>query len=298
LRRADTVGAVADVDVDAYLARLGLSDPGPPSVAALFALHRAHLERVPYENLEIQLGRPTTVDPYESVARLLRGRGGYCYHLNGALSVLLKALGFQVRWHVGGVQGRGDAAPVGANANHLALTVHGLPAPQCPDGVWLVDAGLGEGPHEPLPLRPGTYRQGPFRYELDRSLVVPGGWRFTHDPAGSFTGMDFAWPPARPASFTAMHTHLSTSPESGFVRKPVVVRRHAAGADLVRGCVLTRLDGSGSAEEEIGRPARWFAVLADLFGLTLEDVDMDERAALWRRVRTAHEAWLVEQARS
>lgn len=295
---AGTVAGVGGIEVDAYLARLGLARPGPPSVAGLFALHRAHVARVAYENLEIQLGRPTTVDPHESAARVLRGRGGYCYHLNGALSVLLRALGYEVRWHVGGVQPHTAAEPVGATANHLALTVHGLPAPECPDGVWLVDAGLGDGPYEPLPLRPGAYRQDPFAYGLARSTAVPGGWRFTHDPLGAFTGMDFAWPAAGPAAFADKHAHLSTSPESGFVQKPVAIRRDAGGADLLRGCVLARVDAGGRHEQQIDTATDWFAALADVFGLTLEDVDTDERVELWRRTRAAFEAWLAEQDES
>jgi arylamine N-acetyltransferase len=287
---------MAEVDVSAYLTRLGIEDPGPRSAAALRALHRAHVERVPYENLEIQLRRTTTVEPYESAARVLRGRGGYCYHLNGALSVLLRALGYDVRWHVGGVQGHSMARPPGATASHLVLTVRGLPAPECPEGVWLVDAGLGDGPHEALPLRPGRYRQGPFTYRLARSEVVPGGWRFTHDEAGSFVGMDFAWPMASPADFAAMHRHLSTSPESGHVRMATVERRDAAGVDTLRGCLLGRIDAGGRREEELTRPADWYAALADVFGLTLDDVGSRERTALWRRIRTAHHAWLSAQA--
>lgn len=286
---------MAEVDLPAYLIRLGVGHPGPPSVAALRGLHRAYVERVPYENLEIQLGRPTTVDPYESAQRVLRGRGGYCYHLNGALSVLLRALGYQVRWHIGGVQGPQVASPPGANGNHLVLTVSGLPDPECPAGVWLVDAGLGDALHEPLPLCPGRYRQGPFSYELARSAVVPGGWRFTHDPAGSFVGMDFAWPAAGPADFTAMHERLSTSPESGFVRAAVAQRRDATGADVLQGCRLARVDGAGRREQELTTERDWFAALADVFGLTLDDVSAGERAGLWRRVWAAHEAWLVER---
>lgn len=71
------------MDVTGYLERLGL-DAEPPGVAALGRLHAAHVERVPYEALEITLGRPTPLEPSASLARILRGRGGYCYHLNGA----------------------------------------------------------------------------------------------------------------------------------------------------------------------------------------------------------------------
>ena len=78
---------------DAYLHRLGL-DAEPPSVDALFRLHRAHVERVPYETLWIQLGEPWDIGPAASVVRIATaGRGGYCFHLNGAFSELLAALG-------------------------------------------------------------------------------------------------------------------------------------------------------------------------------------------------------------
>ena len=37
----------------------------------------------------------------------------------------------------------------------------------------------------------------------------------------------------------------------------------------------------------------WYAALHDVFGLALDDVDTDERARLWRRIRAAHVAWLA-----
>src|SRR6266545_3741350 len=106
---------MAEVDVYGYLARLGLSDPGPPSVAGLRALHRAQVERVAYENLDIHLGRVHSIDPVDSFHRVVAGRGGYCFHCNGAFGLLLSALGYWVRWHRGGVQGREDPRPVGAD---------------------------------------------------------------------------------------------------------------------------------------------------------------------------------------
>jgi len=283
---------VPDLDVTGYLARLALPNPGPPTVDGLFALHRAQVEQIPYENVEIQLGRPTTVDPHEAAERIVRRRrGGYCFHVNGAFSLLLRALGYDVRWHVGGVQGHDDPAPVGATGNHLALTVHGLPDPACPEGVWLVDAGLGDGPHEPMPLRPGTYRQGPFAYGVRRSDIVPDGWRFDHDPTGSFTGMDFGLTAAEPADFAAEHEWLSTSPDSSFVRVLAVYRRDHDGVDLLRGCMLIRIDDEGRRQHELDTATEWYDVLDVLFGLPLDDVSTAERHRLWRRVRAAHRAW-------
>jgi N-hydroxyarylamine O-acetyltransferase len=142
------MSTTVDAVRDAYLARLGL-DAEPPSVDALFAIHRAHVERVAYETLWIHVGQSWSVDVDESVARIAtQRRGGYCFHLNGALSELLRALGYEVVRHVGGVHGP-DGPAEDAMSNHLVLTVDGLPNDANPEGVWYVDAGLGDALYEP-----------------------------------------------------------------------------------------------------------------------------------------------------
>lgn len=282
------------IDTEAYLRRLRISDPGPPSSTALRALQAAHVERIAYEALDIQLGIISSIDPVESAARITKlGRGGYCYHLNGALSLLLQDLGYDVVWHKAGIQNRADPGPRRAElANHLALTVHGLPGDDCPSGVWLVDVGLGDALHEPLPLHEGTYTQGPFSYVLRRSEVEPGGWRLDHDPAGSFKGMDFAPERATLDDFTDRHVFLSTSPESGFVRTCAVQRRDAAGVDVLTGLVLRRMSGRPGRTRVIEDRAEWFEVLDDVFGLALTDLDAAAKDALWGRVCRAHEVFL------
>src|SRR5690606_34016416 len=153
------------------------------------------------------------------------------------------------------------------------------------------DLGMGDGLHEPLPLLPGTYRQGPFQYGLRPSAAEPGGWRFDHDPRGSIIGMDFRPEPTQMPAFPARHRHLSTSPESGFVRIATVQRRDATGADVLRGLVLTRI-GENADSRTLEERRDYFTALADVFGLTLGDVSPGERDALWRRLVTAHEQWL------
>lgn len=282
---------VYDIDVNGYLARLRLPHPGSPGIEALRALHRAHVEHIPYENLDIYLGRPTSINPYDSLRRVLSGKGGYCYHLNGAFALLLSALGYGVRRHKGGVQMHGDPKPVGASGNHLALTVHGLPTRDNPDGMWLVDVGLGDALHEPLPLRTGRYTDGPFQFGLAPSSVEFLGWRFDHDPRGSFTGMDFRADEATATDFQPTYEWLSTAPQSPHVRQVTVIRRDATGADVLRGPTLTHLP-DGTSRDLTGE-REWFDVLAEVFGLVLPEMLTADRADLWRRVSTAPHAWQV-----
>jgi N-hydroxyarylamine O-acetyltransferase len=281
------------VDVAGYLGRLGLDHPGPPSAQALAAIHRAHVRAVPYTTIDIHRGRPGPVDARQSAARVVTtGRAGYCFHLNGALSALLGALGFDVRWHRGSVWRRPEDASTDPMPNHLALTVHGLECDEAPDGVWFVDVGLGDALYEPIPLRAGEVIQGPFRYQLSPSPSVPGGgWRFRHDPTGGFVGMDFELREASVSDFEASHAHLSTSPDSPFVQFITAQRREATGVDRLISTTLRRVDAAGWTAREITSAAEWFAVLVDVFGQSLEDCDEAERLVLWRRARRAQDEW-------
>lgn len=277
---------------DAYLRRLSFDTPPPATVETLHAVHRAQVERVPYESVWVWLGERRTIEPLDSVRYLASGRGGYCYHLNGAMATLLGWLGFRVHWHVGGVQGHPDAKPNVAG-NHLALTVTGLPSDDNPGGAWFIDAGLGDGPHEPMPLRTGTCTQSPHTYGLRPSEIAPGGWRFDADPAMSLHGMDFTPGDATPADLVAEHEHLQSAPDSSFVRTLVAFRRDADGVDFLRGRLLRRLDATGETTRELTTASEWLACLADMFGLALSDVDTQRKTLLWNRVTAAHEEWLA-----
>jgi arylamine N-acetyltransferase len=281
---------------DAYLRRLGL-DREPPTVEALFRIHRAHLERVPYETTWIHLGEQWTVDPQAAMARVaLGGRGGYCFHLNGSLSQLLASLGYDVTLHIGGVHG---PEPVLDNlTNHLVLTVAGLPSDENPGGRWYVDAGLGDALYEPLPLIAGTYRQDPHTFVLTETPGGIGDWHFAHDPKGSFPGMNFTSDAATIDAFAARHQRLSTSPDSGFVRNVTAQRRHRKGVSALRSLGYTELDTTGSTTRIITDRAEWFELLADEFALRFDGVDVAAKDRLWASACASHEAWLAAHAGS
>ena len=283
---------------DAYLTRLGFASPPPPTLDTLRALHRAQIEGVPYEVVWIALREPRTVEPLDSMGYLASGRGGYCYHLNGALAVLLDWLGFDTHLRVGGAQGRNDPVAPGATGTHMVIEVHGLPAPECAGGRWFVDTGLGDGLRDPLPLVPGDHRADPFRFRLRPSDVVPGGWRFDHDPRGAFAGMDFAPSEASIADFTDKHRELSTAPDSGFVRTVTLARREGRVIHELRGLALQTVAPGGEDSSVLTARADYFAALADLFRLPLSDVDESRRGVLWNRLREDHERYLLAQTGS
>ena len=270
----------------AYLDRLGL-DREPPSAAALDRIHRRHVERVTYETTWIHLGEPWTIDPTDAAQRIATaGRGGYCFHLNGALSTLLTELGYDVTLHVGGVH---RAAPDKADLhNHLVLLVHGLPTPGHPDGTWYVDAGLGDALHAPLPLRSGEFEQGPMTFRLEPTPGGVGDWHFTHDTSGSFAGMSFSTAPTDIAVFAALARvpgalgGVAVRPH-GHRTAPRRRRHHGArAAGASHGPIEPAAPGTS-----VGDPDAWIDVLASTFHVDLSAASPAAIARMWDRARAA-----------
>ena len=290
MRQTATTTGLTSANVARYLDRLGLAAPAAPTPGALRDLLRAHVRRVPFENLLIQLDRPATLRTDETAVRIAHGGGGYCLELNRTFGVLLTALGFDVSEH----EGRcwvGEPNPLDAPVNHLALTV------RCVDGSWwFAEVGMSDAICEPIPLEPGRYRQGPFDYRLEAiNDPVGPGWRFHHDPGGSFGGMDFHLVPARAEVIEAAHRRLSTTPDSPFTRLLSVGRRDDSGADILRGRVLIRWDAAGRTHTRYDDPGEWFTLLTTDLGLPVGDLGPGDREALWRRVCAAHVAWEASQ---
>ena len=143
----------------AYLARIGIDEPVAPTVDWLERLQRAHLTRVPFDNLDVFARRPVRTDVGWSVPKIVdRRRGGWCYELNGAFAWLLVELGFVVK-QLGAtvLLARPDPMELG----HLALEVT-LARP------YLVDVGFGDSFIRPLPLDdPGPHDGGSGAYHLE-----------------------------------------------------------------------------------------------------------------------------------
>ena len=96
------------IDLEAYLARIGYTGSRATDFATLAAIHAAHAGVIPFENLDILLGRLIATDPPSIERKLVRDRrGGYCFEQNALLGAALRQLGFavtpligRVRWQI------------------------------------------------------------------------------------------------------------------------------------------------------------------------------------------------------
>ncbi len=133
-----------------YLARIGLKEAPPIDLDGLERLQRAHLTTVPFENLDVFAQRDVDTVLEWSLPKIVdRGRGGWCFELNGAFASLLMSLGFDVSLHGATVL----LPPAADDPSHLTLVVH-LDAP------YLVDVGFGDSFIRPLMLQKSGPQDG------------------------------------------------------------------------------------------------------------------------------------------
>lgn len=268
------------LQLNAYLDRIGYGGPLRPDFDTLRALHRAHLLAIPYENLDIHLGRRLSLDETQIFTKLVGARrGGWCYEMNGLFAWALRQIGFRVRLLAGTVSRAtlGDAA----EGNHLVLLVE-------LDRPYLADVGFGNGFLEPLPLAPGSYRQGFLTYQLAQEGER---WLFQNHTHGG-PGFDLTLAPRRLSDFAAQCHHLQTAPSSGFVRTTVCHRFTPDGGIVtLRGAVLTSVQASGVTSRTVTSAEEYVSLLETLF-----DLHLPQAAGLWERIWERHQEWLREQA--
>ena len=264
-----------------YLARVGYGGDIKPTLATLRELHRAHLLSIPYENLDIHLGVPLTLDPGRMFAKLVdERRGGWCYEMNGVFANVLETMGFDVR-RVAGTVGRA-AHGWRAQGNHLVLIV-------TLDRPWNVDVGFGDGFLAPLPLEPGSYSQSFLRYRVSRDGPR---WRVDNHAFGGADGFDFTLTRRTLDDFAVQCRELQTSPESGFVKTTVCERFTREGLIMLRGATLKEVTAAGARERVLESAGEYEATLRDRFGLDLPAA----AAELWPKAWASHLARQGEQA--
>ncbi|MCC3765481.1 arylamine N-acetyltransferase [Glycomyces sp. TRM65418] len=271
----------------AYLKRIGISAPRRPTLHALRRVHRAHVAAMPYENLDIQLGRPIRLEADALFAKFVTGgRGGYCYEHNGVLAHALEAMGFDVRRVLGGVarETEGD----GNWWNHMPLVVR-FPAGE----EYLADAGIGTGFRDPLPIRNGSYRVGAFNFGMWN--LEDGVWRCSIDPRVTNLTFDFELEERQVGEFAAKCEELSTSPESPFVKTLTVQSPRESDMWGLRARTLTVYDPAlpdGKTVTVVADRSAFADLLRGPFNLTLADAEVE---ALWAKAVEQHERKLAEE---
>jgi N-hydroxyarylamine O-acetyltransferase len=248
------------LDLDAYLARVGLSRT--PSLAEL---HRAHVAAIPFENLDPRRGIPVSLEPEDLERKLVHlRRGGYCFEQNLLLKSALENLGADVQPLLARVR---VGAPPGnpRPRSHLVLRV------RAEGGDWQADVGFGNGTLlEPIPFGPG----GPYEQSGWRFRVVQDGPELVLQTIQDDAWIDLYGFVPEPVPFVDIETSnwfTCTYPRSPFVTG-LIVSRHAADggraslSDWSGATVLREETPAGATVREV-EPGEVDELIATRFGL-------------------------------
>ncbi|MEV7983855.1 arylamine N-acetyltransferase [Micromonospora sp. NPDC085948] len=264
------------------LHRIGHHGRVAADVETLFALHQAWRHTVPYENLDIQLGRPIALDAEAIFDKLVRRRrGGYCYEQNAGLATLLRLTGFQVTMVEAAVLRATRGEAMWGNHNALLVDLDGR--------RWLADAGIGDGFVQPLPMREGPHAQGRLTYRLEQ--LDPDTWRFHHHPGGTIASYDFRLRPRDIADFAARSRDMSTSPTSAYVTTLMAARPIAGETLILLSRTLRRLGADTSSPRTITDVDDFARTLSTHFLVPLDDLGPDGVARLWQQTGTQDDLW-------
>jgi N-hydroxyarylamine O-acetyltransferase len=249
-------------DIDAYLARIGYRGARGVSPETLDALHLAHATSIPFENLDILLGRGIQLD-LDSLQRKLitERRGGYCFEQNLLFGTALEALGFEVTML---------SARVRYGVTTLRPRTHMLLMVTFADSRWIADVGFGgDGLLRPVRLAMGepsvqfrwTYRITDEGRHYVMQSQRADGWSDLYA---------FTLEPHERVDYEVANHYTATHPSSPFRLMPIAQRPSREARYILRDRQLT-IDAGDTVTSRTVPDGELLEVLRETFGIHLPD---------------------------
>lgn len=244
-----------------YLARIGFVRDPSADRGTLQALQHAHRLAIPFENLDIPLGRGIALGEAIRAKLLDRRRGGYCFEQNALFLDALRTIGFEARPLLGRVWLMSEGVPPRTHTLNLVTL----------DGEALIaDVGFGGSYVPVMPLvedEPVTTPDG-VRHRLVRD--ADHGWTLERDGgAGWARQYGFTLDPVQPADLEMANHWTATRPNTRFTTLRIVSRVMPDGFLSLVDRTLTVSRNGEAAVEEVPDAATYRSLLADRFDLAL-----------------------------
>ena len=247
------------MNLDAYFRRIGYDGPPTPTLDTLRSLHRAHLMAVPFENLDIHIGRPIVLDEDRLFDKIVnQRRGGFCYEQNGLFAAVLRHMGYDVTLLEARVNAREweTSNPL----DHLTLVVQ-------LDERWLTDVGFGDSFIEPLRFDDQDSQEqanGAFRVLHDGVTGTHSRQTSTGDWHDEYL---FSLQPRTLADFIPGCEYHQTSPNSHFTRQRVCSLATPQGRITLSDRRLIITENGQRTERDLHSEAEFQQHLGEQFGI-------------------------------
>ena len=251
------------IDLDRYFARIGYGGPVSADLSTLNGIMQAHAQSVPFENLDVLLGRRIDLSPEGLQQKIVVDhRGGYCFEQNGLLLLVLQTIGFQVTPLSARVryQRPRDVTPA---RTHLFLRV------EIDDAPWVADVGVGS-----------MSLTSAFRFDVEgEQPTAHEPRRIVHEGASFFHQvrlgdewhdvLEFTGEAMPPIDRELANWYTSAHPQSHFKSRLIAARALPDGQRLsLLNRELTHRNRAGAAQTRtLATPEELLEVLAHQFAL-------------------------------
>ena len=249
------------MDVDRCLERIGYGGPTPINLQTLRALQMDFLLKVPFENLDIHLGREIELHSesiYEKIVS--KRRGGFCYECNILFFDLLNALGFQVAYLSARMV---KGTEVGPEYDHMVLLVN-------LGQEYLVDVGNGQSCREPLRIDGANSASSEgYTYRVD-SHGNDFALYYQQSDAQWMPRFLFTLTPRKQIEFLEMCHFHQRSPKSIFTQHRLATIAKLDGRVSLTDMRLEVTDGLDKQERVLDSEKEYFTVLEHYFGIEID----------------------------
>lgn len=252
-------------NLDAYRQRIGYAGPMVPTLEVLGRIAAHHFRAVPFENIDVLLGRGVSLDPADLERKIVAdGRGGYCFEQNGLMLGILRQIGFDVRPLAARVR-------IALPRDVLTPRTHLFLVATLGSVEWMFDVGVGTySLATPIRFRSREVQDTPFE---PRRIVEEGGRTFHQalTPKGWIDVYEFSGEPMPVIDREVGNWWTSTNPNSKFRQNLMVARATADGERFaILNNRLTHRRGSDVVSETtLTSEAELLETLDRLFGLRL-----------------------------
>jgi N-hydroxyarylamine O-acetyltransferase len=254
------------LDLDAYLGRIGYGGDTAPSFHTLAGILRAHMAAIPFENLDVLLGRQVRLDLDGVQGKLVRDhRGGYCFEHGTLFAAVLERLGFHPVRHTARVVLMTPLAQ--SPRTHMFLTV------PLGKGTFVVDPGFGSlAPGVPLLL--GNASDTPLDAATHWMARAEGRW-VLRARSGDKTVDCWVTTLERDnlVDFEVGNHFTATHPTSPFVNRIMMRALTGDGRVTLMNRDLTLLRGDKAHATQLPNRAALRALLIEYFSFDLPEVE-------------------------
>lgn len=244
-----------------YLRRIGV-ETCAPGLEGLFQIQQHQFFNIPFENLDIHLGREINLSPSALMAKLVhQNRGGYCFELNGLMLLALRELGYQ-------------AKPLLARVHTQDIPsgrTHQITGVRWEGQTWILDSGFGAGgPRMPLRLIENESAElDSFAYRFQKTALW--GWLLETWEGGMWkSSYSFDLSHVSPNDIALGNFYTSHSPQSHFTQVRIAGLPTKGGRLSLRDFTLTSIEHGEKTQTPVSPGEAYITVLKQHFCLELD----------------------------